>query len=163
MTRPALLRLVLCGIAAFAFVSCKSTNSQSDDPYATNYGGDGGYNPYPSQPGYASSEPAYPQTPAYQQPAYQTPPETAVAPQPDPYAYSKPPQSEPAAAKKTASSSTGGSAKKKAVSSAKRYSVKKGDTLYAIARRNGTSVSKLKAANGLSSDLIRPGQSLKIP
>ena len=44
-----------------------------------------------------------------------------------------------------------------------RYTVKKGDTLSAIASRNGTSVSALKSANSISGSLIRPGQSLVIP
>ena len=43
------------------------------------------------------------------------------------------------------------------------YTIKSGDSLGAIARRNGTTVSKLKAANGLSSDMIRAGRTLKIP
>lgn len=43
------------------------------------------------------------------------------------------------------------------------YSIKSGDTLGSIARRHGTTVSRLKAANGLSSDLIRAGKTLKIP
>jgi LysM domain-containing protein len=43
------------------------------------------------------------------------------------------------------------------------YTIKSGDNLGAIARRNGTTVSKLKAANGLSSDMIRAGRTLKIP
>jgi hypothetical protein len=43
------------------------------------------------------------------------------------------------------------------------YTIKPGDTLSAIARRNNTTVAKLKAANALSSDLIHPGKSLKIP
>lgn len=43
------------------------------------------------------------------------------------------------------------------------YTIKSGDTLGAIARRNGTTVAKLKAANGLKSDLIRSGKALKIP
>lgn len=43
------------------------------------------------------------------------------------------------------------------------YTIKKGDTLGAIAARNGTTVSKIKAANGMSSDFIREGKSLKIP
>jgi len=43
------------------------------------------------------------------------------------------------------------------------YTVVKGDTLFSIARRNGTTVNALKSANGLSSDVIRIGQSLRIP
>jgi LysM domain len=43
------------------------------------------------------------------------------------------------------------------------YTIKSGDTLGAIARRNGTTVAKLKAANGLKSDMIRTGKTLKIP
>ena len=40
--------------------------------------------------------------------------------------------------------------------------VKKGDTLGAIARRNPTSVSAIKKANGMKSDNIREGQKLKL-
>lgn len=43
------------------------------------------------------------------------------------------------------------------------YTVAAGDTLSSIARRNGTSADALKAANGLSSGLIRVGQTLSIP
>lgn len=68
--------------------------------------------------------------------------------------------------RKKKSSST--ASKSKSKSSAKsgsstKYVVKKGDTVERIARRYGTTVSKLKAANGLRSDLIRIGQTLKIP
>jgi LysM repeat protein len=41
--------------------------------------------------------------------------------------------------------------------------VKKGDTLSAIAARNGTSVAKIKAASGLSSDFLSIGKVLKLP
>jgi hypothetical protein len=43
------------------------------------------------------------------------------------------------------------------------YVIKKGDTLGAIAKRHGVSVSRLKAANGLKSDFIREGRRLIIP
>jgi nucleoid-associated protein YgaU len=41
--------------------------------------------------------------------------------------------------------------------------IKRGDTLWRIARRYGLTVRALKEANGLDSDLIRIGQSLVIP
>ena len=44
-----------------------------------------------------------------------------------------------------------------------RYVVSRGDTLFSIARRFGITVAVLKQANGLTSDLIRPGQRLVIP
>jgi LysM repeat protein len=43
------------------------------------------------------------------------------------------------------------------------YIVRAGDTLFRIAVRYGVSVSRLKAANGLRSNLIVPGQNLAIP
>jgi LysM repeat protein len=43
------------------------------------------------------------------------------------------------------------------------YVVKSGDTLSIIASRHHTSVAALKRANGLTSDMIRVGQRLKIP
>lgn len=47
--------------------------------------------------------------------------------------------------------------------SAARYTVRKGDTLSHIARRHKVSVAALKRANHLSGDLIRTGQTLRIP
>lgn len=41
--------------------------------------------------------------------------------------------------------------------------VQRGDTLYAIAVRNGTSVQALMSANGLTSTTIYVGQTLKVP
>jgi murein DD-endopeptidase MepM/ murein hydrolase activator NlpD len=43
------------------------------------------------------------------------------------------------------------------------YTVQPGDTLSAIARRYGVTVEALKERNRLSSSLIRPGQTLRIP
>ncbi|MFH1497890.1 MAG: LysM peptidoglycan-binding domain-containing protein [Verrucomicrobiota bacterium] len=45
----------------------------------------------------------------------------------------------------------------------KSYTVMPGDTLSGIAKKNGTSVTALRAANGLSSDLLRAGQTLIVP
>lgn len=44
-----------------------------------------------------------------------------------------------------------------------RYRVRRGDSLWAIARRHSTSVESLKAANGLSTSFLREGQTLVIP
>lgn len=65
--------------------------------------------------------------------------------------------------KKSGSSSKTSSSSSKKKSSSKKHTVKSGDTLSSIARKYGTSVSKLKAANGLKSDMIRDGRSLSIP
>ncbi|QST02086.1 C40 family peptidase (plasmid) [Pontibacillus sp. ALD_SL1] len=42
------------------------------------------------------------------------------------------------------------------------YKVQKGDTLWGISRSNGMTVNQLKQLNGLSSDLIYIGQTLKL-
>lgn len=45
----------------------------------------------------------------------------------------------------------------------RRYTVKSGDSLWTISRDNNTSIEKLKQANKLASNTIKPGQSLVIP
>ena len=42
------------------------------------------------------------------------------------------------------------------------YTVKSGDNLGKIARKYGTTVANLKKWNNLRSDVIRPGQKLKV-
>lgn len=49
------------------------------------------------------------------------------------------------------------------VKSKNRYTVKKGDSLWKIARRYGTSVAAIKRINGIESDVIHVGQTLDLP
>src|SRR5699024_9663680 len=43
------------------------------------------------------------------------------------------------------------------------YEVQPGDTLWQIAHRSGISVAALRQTNNLSSDMLRPGQTLELP
>lgn len=52
--------------------------------------------------------------------------------------------------------------KTKKVKASRRYTVKRGDTLYSISRRFGMTVNDLKQINGLRSNTISIGQELKI-
>ncbi len=56
-----------------------------------------------------------------------------------------------------------GETKKTAPASTTLHTVAKGDTLTSLSKKYGTSVESLKTANGLRSDAISLGQSLKIP
>lgn len=73
------------------------------------------------------------------------------------------PKSKSSSSKTTSKSKSGSGTKKSGSSGGGSYVVKKGDTLSSIARRNNTTVSKIKAANGMSSDFLSVGKSLKIP
>ncbi|MFN0078212.1 MAG: LysM peptidoglycan-binding domain-containing protein [Prosthecobacter sp.] len=160
-------RFIALSASCLALASCDNMKkSSSSDPYASNYGNDGHYNPYPGQSGYAASTPKYQTPPAPMAPVQPEPPA-------DPYAFSgskKTTATSPSPTpKKTVASNS--STKKKSTpakstakkSSGSKYTVAKGDTLSAIARKKGSTVAKIKAANDLSGDLIRPGQSLKVP
>lgn len=49
------------------------------------------------------------------------------------------------------------------VAEGKLYTVQHGDSLWSISKNNNTSIEKLKQANKLTSNMIKPGQSLVIP
>lgn len=49
------------------------------------------------------------------------------------------------------------------VSSARTYSVEKGDTLYRISKMHGVTVEAIMSANSLSSTTIHPGDVITIP
>lgn len=183
-----LLRVLGCAaLALFAasnLVSCKTTESSGD--YASNFGNDGGFNPYPGQGAYAqpgsllpagasastSSHPQYAEAPPPPPPGYEVPGSAPTyTPPPVPgtsssgvkktTTSSKPASSTSTASKKPTTPAKKPVAKKKPSGSI--YTVVKGDTLSAIARKKGTTVAKIKAANGMSSDFLSIGKKLKIP
>ena len=130
----------------------------------------------PSTAGYDTAEPASGEIPPWiaesSDPAYESGHYSPVQSSSS-YAYNPP--AKPSVTKKSsARKSTAGSkssrstaarksSSRKSAPKARTYTVKKGDTLGAIARRNGTSVKALKRANGLKSDLIHINQKLTIP
>jgi len=69
----------------------------------------------------------------------------------------------PAAAPKTPKSASTPGAAPATPDSDGTYTVKSGDNLGKIAKSHGTTVAKLREANGLKTDQIKVGQKLKIP
>lgn len=81
---------------------------------------------------------------------------------PSDYRSSTPRRSSSSSSRKTGTSSTKKTTTSKSTAS-RRHTVKSGDSLWSIARKYGSSVAKIKSANGLKSDTIRDGRSLVIP
>lgn len=115
--------------------------------------------------------PSVPQRRVYGSTTRNTTPETAPTTAPE-----KPKTTEKAANQQTVSSKNKASTtkadkpsksktkkNKKKTSKPKSYTVKSGDTLERIAKRNGTTVKALQRANGIKGSNIRPGQKLTIP
>ena len=169
------LRLACVALTAIGMSSCKSPNGGG--AYASSDGG--GYNPYPNGGGGAVTNSSS-LTPANTQPRY------AEAPPPPPPGFDRPSEKfEPEPTIRHSSSSTGTSKKKSktkstsTASSGKKksgtsssggyvasggsvHTVITGDTLYAIAVHNHTTVPKLRALNHMKSNVISPGQKIKV-
>jgi LysM repeat protein len=177
LSRAGLIRIsmAVCGVA---LASCKSTQNTSGDPYAS-YPADGSYHPYP-----AGQEGKY----KYQQyteapppPAYSGSDEGGSSKKKKKgtsdtsSSKSKSKSSSKSGTKskkssddddtphKSSSSSSTTHKKKSSSSSSSTYTVKSSDTLYGIAKKHHTTVSKIKSLNGLKSDTIHGGQKLKLP
>jgi len=69
----------------------------------------------------------------------------------------------PGASGKSAKSQSKSSTSSTASSGNRTYTVKAGDSYSTIAKKHGTSVTKLKEANNATSDVLREGQTLLIP
>ena len=156
MKTPFILTCACAAARVFPLSSCSTQNS-STAGYDTAEPASGEIPPWIAE----SSDPAY-------ESGHYSPVQSSSS-----YAYNPP--AKPSVTKKSsARKSTAGSkssrstaarksSSRKSAPKARTYTVKKGDTLGAIARRNGTSVKALKRANGLKSDLIHINQKLTIP
>ena len=156
MKTPFILTCACAAALVFPLSSCSTQNS-STAGYDTAEPASGKIPPWIAE----SSDPAY-------ESGHYSPVQSSSS-----YAYNPP--AKPSVTKKSsARKSTAGSkssrstaarksSSRKSAPKARTYTVKKGDTLGAIARRNGTSVKALKRANGLKSDLIHINQKLTIP
>ena len=156
MKTPFILTCACAAALVFPLSSCSTQNS-STAGYDTAEPASGEIPPWIAE----SSDPAYAS-------GHYSPVQSSSS-----YAYNPP--AKPSVTKKSsARKSTAGSkssrstaarksSSRKSAPKARTYTVKKGDTLGAIARRNGTSVKALKRANGLKSDLIHINQKLTIP
>ena len=156
MKTPFILTCASAAALVFPLSSCSTQNS-STAGYDTAEPASGEIPPWIAE----SSDPAY-------ESGHYSPVQSSSS-----YAYNPP--AKPSVTKKSsARKSTAGSkssrstaarksSSRKSAPKARTYTVKKGDTLGAIARRNGTSVKALKRANGLKSDLIHINQKLTIP
>ena len=156
MKTPFILTCACAAALVFPLSSCSTQNS-STAGYDTAEPASGEIPPLIAE----SSDPAY-------ESGHYSPVQSSSS-----YAYNPP--AKPSVTKKSsARKSTAGSkssrstaarksSSRKSAPKARTYTVKKGDTLGAIARRNGTSVKALKRANGLKSDLIHINQKLTIP
>jgi LysM repeat protein len=113
-----------------------------------------------SAPSSAAAAPTYQSAPKKTTPTYTKPKPTYTKPKVVAKSKSSSTKSRPKVVAKTAKKPT---TKKVTKPVAKVHTIQKGDTLSALAQKNKTTVAKLKAANGMSSDKLAVGKKLRIP
>lgn len=153
------LSLSALAILALVLPSCElfkpKNQTQAYDPYGQQPAA-GPYGQVPQSNPYGTPAPN-----PYGQSAAPANPYAGQAPA-NPYGSYEPAQTSPAGAQTpytqapSPSNSSGGGG-------GGSVTVQSGDNLTKIARRNNTTVSALKSANGLTSDFIRAGQTLRLP
>ncbi|MFT4548047.1 MAG: lipoprotein NlpD [Verrucomicrobiales bacterium] len=158
--RPIISALSIASLSIFG-VSCKTTGNaggSSDDGAYVGTGsgeydnvyemGGGDDDPYSSEPAddsgssynYESNDYSSSPAPAPTQPTYTpAPTQPTYTPAPTQPAYTPAPANN------------------------RRHTVQRGDTLYNLSKRYGTTVGAIQSANGLTGDLIRIDQTLMIP
>ena len=152
--KTATLLLIATCLTPLLFSAC-STGSGYSNWKSNNPGPSGAANPYgvPRAGGELGSHPQAPTAP--------TSPENAPYQPLPPITHAGSPAA-PAAAPSLAPSNAIDSSPTPTTASTT-YTVVSGDSLWGIARKNGTSVEAIQSANGLSSTTIRIGQQLNIP
>lgn len=162
-----LILLPLCAVAMVT-TSCKhkqaSTNPYKNNPYygpssGSSYGGStSGSSTYSSTS--SGSYPSYSES-TYSPPSTSAPASTSTY---TPSAPSTPTYTQPSAPTYAQTSTTYTQPySAPATSGGSSHTVARGENLYRIGLRYGTSVAAIKSANGLGTDTIYPGQVLRIP
>ena len=151
MKTPFILTCACAAALVFPLSSCSTQNS-STAGYDTAEPASGEIPPWIAE----SSDPAY-------ESGHYSPVQSSSSPAKPSVTKKSSARKSTAGSKSSRSTAARKSSSRKSAPKARTYTVKKGDTLGAIARRNGTSVKALKRANGLKSDLIHINQKLTIP
>jgi LysM repeat protein len=170
-TMKPLIWLPLSCAAVLLFNSCANNGSTSgNDPLGTG--------PFDAQGNYRedwADDPTKWRKPGSRQAAAAELPAIAANDVPPANANPLPPagsSSSPKPSSAKPSDSTASSSRPKTVASKPKpkpkptsttHTVKSGDTLSGIASRYGSTVAKIRSANGISGSMIRPGQKLKVP
>ena len=136
--------IAVASAVSLSAISCKSNKTASKDSYKGNQYGQGYEDPYAAAGEYDNVYAAGGVNRYEAASVYQNNPGAGGNEQ-----YYTPPQGQAYVAPATSGTSS--------------HTVRKGDTLYNLSRRYGTTVSAIRQSNGISGDLIRIGERLRIP
>jgi LysM repeat protein len=136
--------LAVATAVSLSAISCKSNKTASKDPYKGSQYGQGYEDPYAAAGEYDNVYAAGGANRYEAASVYQNNPASGGNDQ-----YYTPPEGKAYVPPANAGAGT--------------HVVQKGDTLYNLSRRYGTTVSAIRQSNSISGDLIRIGERLRIP